>query len=87
MNVNGSHVEGIDSKGVIAISAANREIGVDDRLRVADHVYAVGDCIGHELSTHLGHYEGETLVIEYFAAGMFRQRNTIGWSARVVLVL
>jgi len=35
---------------------------VDDTLRVADHLYAIGDCIGHELSTHLGHYEGETAV-------------------------
>src|SRR5437899_1961142 len=35
---------------------------VDDTLRAADHVYAIGDCIGHELSTHLGHYEGETAV-------------------------
>ncbi|HEV2010846.1 MAG TPA: NAD(P)/FAD-dependent oxidoreductase [Candidatus Limnocylindria bacterium] len=34
-------------------------IKVDDRLRVAEHVYAIGDAIGHELSTHLGHYEGE----------------------------
>src|SRR5437870_4226438 len=24
----------------------------DDTLRAADHVYAIGDCIGHELSTH-----------------------------------
>ena len=22
----------------------------------------IGDCVGHELSTHLGHYEGETAV-------------------------
>jgi pyruvate/2-oxoglutarate dehydrogenase complex dihydrolipoamide dehydrogenase (E3) component len=35
---------------------------VDDTLRAADHVYAIGDCVGHELSTHLGHYEGETAV-------------------------
>jgi pyruvate/2-oxoglutarate dehydrogenase complex dihydrolipoamide dehydrogenase (E3) component len=35
---------------------------VDDRLRLAEHVYAVGDAIGHELSTHLGHYEGEMAV-------------------------
>jgi pyruvate/2-oxoglutarate dehydrogenase complex dihydrolipoamide dehydrogenase (E3) component len=35
---------------------------VDDHLRAADHVYGIGDCIGHELSTHLGHYEGETAV-------------------------
>ena len=34
-------------------------IAVDERLRVAEHVYVVGDAIGHELSTHLGHYEGE----------------------------
>ncbi len=36
VNVNGTHVEGIDSKGVIAISAANREIGDEDRLRVEE---------------------------------------------------
>jgi dihydrolipoamide dehydrogenase len=35
---------------------------VDDALRAADHVYGIGDCVGHELSTHLGHYEGETAV-------------------------
>jgi dihydrolipoamide dehydrogenase len=37
-------------------------IAVDDRLRLAEGVYAVGDAIGHELSTHLGHYEGELAV-------------------------
>lgn len=36
INVNGSHVSGINSKGVIAISAANREITDEDRLRVED---------------------------------------------------
>ena len=36
VNVNGSHIEGIDSKGVIAISAANREISPEDRLRVEE---------------------------------------------------
>jgi cell division protein FtsA len=36
VNVNGAHVEGIDSKGVIAISAGNREISVEDRLRVEE---------------------------------------------------
>jgi dihydrolipoamide dehydrogenase len=34
----------------------------DEQLRIADHAYAVGDVIGHELSTHLGHYEGEMAV-------------------------
>lgn len=36
VNVNGAHVSGIDSKGVIAISAANSQISVDDRLRVEE---------------------------------------------------
>ncbi|HEX8181984.1 MAG TPA: cell division protein FtsA [Candidatus Saccharimonadales bacterium] len=36
INVNGVHIEGIDSKGVIAISAANREISTEDRLRVEE---------------------------------------------------
>ena len=36
VNVNGSHVTGMNSKGVIAISAANREIDADDRMRVEE---------------------------------------------------
>lgn len=36
VNVNGSHVEGINSQGVIAISSANREILLEDRLRVEE---------------------------------------------------
>lgn len=36
VNVNGVHVEGMDSKGVIAISSNNREITQDDRLRVEE---------------------------------------------------
>lgn len=36
VNVNGAHVSGMNSKGVIAISAANREITDDDRLRVEE---------------------------------------------------
>lgn len=36
LNVNGAHVSGMNSKGVIAISAANREINDDDRLRVEE---------------------------------------------------
>jgi cell division protein FtsA len=36
VNINGAHVTGINSKGVIAISAANREITTDDRLRVEE---------------------------------------------------
>src|SRR5262249_31386919 len=36
VNVNGTHVNGIDSRGVIAVSAANSEITTDDRLRVEE---------------------------------------------------
>ncbi|HEX7633380.1 MAG TPA: cell division protein FtsA [Candidatus Saccharimonadales bacterium] len=36
VNVNGSHVSGLNSQGVIAISAANREITMEDRLRVEE---------------------------------------------------
>jgi cell division protein FtsA len=36
VNVNGSHVSGINSKGVIAISAGNREIQPEDRFRVEE---------------------------------------------------
>ena len=36
INVNGTHVMGVNSKGTIAISAANREIDNNDRLRVEE---------------------------------------------------
>jgi len=36
VNVNGAHVGGLNSEGVIAISAANREITHEDRLRVEE---------------------------------------------------
>ncbi len=36
VNINGHHVSGINSKGVIAISTANREITQEDRLRVEE---------------------------------------------------
>ena len=36
VNVNGSHVEGLNSKGVIAISGANHEITTEDRRRVEE---------------------------------------------------
>lgn len=36
VNINGSHVTGFNSKGVIAISGANREITTEDRYRVEE---------------------------------------------------
>ena len=51
---------GLETVGVTYDGADT--IKTDDRLRLAEHVYAIGDPIGHELSTHLGHYEGEMAV-------------------------
>lgn len=36
VNINGSHVQGINSKGVIAVSSPDRQITFEDRLRVED---------------------------------------------------
>jgi len=36
VNINGAHVSGLNSRGVIAISAANREITPEDRFRVEE---------------------------------------------------
>jgi len=36
VNVNGTHVEGVNSKGVVAISSQDRQIGVEDRMRVEE---------------------------------------------------
>ncbi|MGA3150764.1 MAG: cell division protein FtsA [Candidatus Saccharimonadales bacterium] len=36
VNVNGSHVEGLNSKGVIAISSQDRQISAEDRMRVEE---------------------------------------------------
>ncbi len=36
VNINGTHVSGLNSKGVVAISAANREISIDDRYRAEE---------------------------------------------------
>lgn len=36
VNVNGSHVMGMNSKGVIAISTSNKEISAEDRLRAEE---------------------------------------------------
>ncbi len=36
VNINGSHINGINSKGVVAISTGNREISPEDRMRVEE---------------------------------------------------
>jgi dihydrolipoamide dehydrogenase len=66
LNVGRTAAPALASVGLDAVGIAydgGDILKVDDAtLRAADHVYAIGDCIGHELSTHLGHYEGETAV-------------------------
>ena len=43
----------------LGVSPTDGRLPPDDRLRIADNVYAVGDVGGPEMHTHLGHYTGE----------------------------
>ena len=43
----------------IGVTPKDGRISPDDRLRIAENVYAVGDVGGPEMHTHLGHYAGE----------------------------
>ena len=43
----------------IGVEARDGRLEPDDRLQIADGVYAAGDVAGPELHTHLGHYTGE----------------------------
>ena len=51
---------GLDTIGV-AYDGADL-LTPDDRLRVAERTYLAGDVMGREISTHLGHYEGEMAI-------------------------
>ena len=65
LNVGRTAEPALSSLGLDAVGIAydgGDFLTVGDTLRAAEHVYAVGDCIGHEISTHLGHYEGEIAV-------------------------
>jgi len=43
----------------IGVTPEDGKLSPDDRLRIADDVYVVGDTAGPEMHTHLGHYTGE----------------------------
>ncbi|MGQ0608146.1 MAG: dihydrolipoyl dehydrogenase family protein [Chloroflexota bacterium] len=43
----------------IGVTPKDGRVWPDDRLRIAENVYAVGDVGGPEMHTHLGHYTGE----------------------------
>ena len=51
----------LDGLGLETIGVAPKDgkLSPDDRLRIGENVYAVGDAGGPELHTHLGHYTGE----------------------------
>ena len=51
----------LDGLGLETVGIAPKDgrLQPDDRLRVADGVYAAGDVAGPEMHTHLGHYNGE----------------------------
>jgi len=46
----------------VGITPDGRMPRPDDQLRLAPHLYVVGDAAGKELHTHLGHYQGEMAV-------------------------
>jgi len=43
----------------VGVTPGDGRLEPDDRLRVAENVYAAGDVGGPEMHTHLGHYNGE----------------------------
>ena len=46
----------------VGITASERGIPVDGRLRAAEHVWAIGDATGIRLLTHVGKYQGEVVA-------------------------
>ncbi len=54
----------VDGLGLetVALDADGRMPRPDDQLRLAPHLYVVGDPAGPELHTHLAHYQGEMAV-------------------------
>jgi pyruvate/2-oxoglutarate dehydrogenase complex dihydrolipoamide dehydrogenase (E3) component len=56
----------------IGVKPEDGRLAPDERLRIAENVYAVGDSGGPELHTHLGHYTGEAAVRIALGDGDFR---------------
>jgi dihydrolipoamide dehydrogenase len=51
--------EGLDTVGV---TAGPNGVPVDAQLRVAERLWAIGDCTGIRLLTHVGKYQGEVVA-------------------------
>jgi pyruvate/2-oxoglutarate dehydrogenase complex dihydrolipoamide dehydrogenase (E3) component len=50
--------------GVLGIDSRARALPVDDRMRVCDGVWAVGDIAGHGMFTHLAVYHADIVVAD-----------------------
>ncbi len=61
-------VEGIGLENV-GIDAVPRGIPVDDRMRATDGVWAVGDCTGILMFTHVGKYQGRVAAADMLGRG------------------
>jgi dihydrolipoamide dehydrogenase len=46
----------------IGIQLRDGRVTPDDRLRIAEETYVIGDPAGPEMHTHLAHYEGEMVI-------------------------
>jgi dihydrolipoamide dehydrogenase len=60
----------------VGVTASERGIPVDARLRVADRLWAVGDVTGVRLLTHVGKYQGEVV-----AANILGERREANYEA------
>jgi len=56
----------------ISVTARNGRLEPDERLRIAENVYVVGDVGGPEMHTHLGHYTGEAAARIALGDGDYR---------------
>jgi dihydrolipoamide dehydrogenase len=57
----------------VGVTANERGIPVDSRLRVAERLWAVGDVTGVRLLTHVGKYQGEVVAANIL--GEYREAN------------
>ena len=64
----------LDGLGLDTIGVAPRDgrLEPDERLRIAENVYVVGDVGGPEMHTHLGHYTGEAAARIALGDGDYR---------------
>ncbi|MFI6758428.1 dihydrolipoyl dehydrogenase family protein [Micromonospora sp. NPDC050417] len=69
-----AHLEelGLESVG---LDPAQRYLGTDDRMRVADGIWAVGDVTGHGAFTHIAMYEAGIVIQDILSGGGAESRG------------